>query len=350
MRVSPVPGRCGGSFQNSPISLSLILFGVSLALVAPWLFMDFGMVREPLLANELWNAGHVPLFFLLTALWLDYRVSGRAATARRLVIEPLSIGISIGLLIETIQLFTGRDFSLRDLMLDLCGIGTALAFRLPAVSALKDVHRKAIRTGAATITFLALIPLWLAAADLGFRQHQFPVLSNFETPLETIRWVANTKTRVIKHEHSHVLEITLWPRSGYNKVSLVHFNGDWTEAGYLALDINNTSGKNRGLTIRVHDEKHMQAQQDYNDRYNGHFNLNPGWNNLVIPISDIQRAPKRRRIDISKIAEIQIFNQGLEEKWIIYIDNIRLLPKAGPTAGLRTGNTENRRLSEAVVR
>ena len=276
-----------------------------------------------MLVNELWNAGHIALFALFSWLWLQYNAQAQAKSKSTFAIF-LIVGTAAGLGIEIIQRLTGRDFSLFDVVRDVSGMVLVLAF-CAKFDNIAARYLRILRGAVAVIVFLILMPLWMAAADYIIQYYQYPILSNFETPFENARWTSNTRTRIIENENSHVIEIIMLPKHEYNKVDLRYFHGNWADSDALTIDIYNTDSKNHSINLRIHDKRHAQGSQEYSDRYNNAFNLDPGWNTIHIPIEEVKYAPINRSMDLTKISNLQLFKHNLKEKWIIYIDNVRLL-------------------------
>jgi hypothetical protein len=52
--------------------------------------------------------------------------------------------------------------------------------------------------------------------------------------------------------------------------------------------------------------------------------LQPGWNSIVIDLTDVIRAPKMRQMDFEFIANIHFFTSNLKQSRVIYLDKLRL--------------------------
>jgi VanZ family protein len=281
--------------------------------------------RSSPIVNALWNAGHIPLFGLAALLWLRFRERRKSRSFKTATAEILILGTGLGLAIELLQWLTGRMFSPSDILRNTCGLLLALAFYPHRHSGLPRCWRGRLRAAAIVLTLAVLAPLWAAVADRVIRHYQYPVLSDFETPLESLRWLSTARTRIIEGEHSRVLEVTMRPRSGYSTLDLMDFHGDWSQSRALALQINSTAGTARRLTLRIHDRKHERGVQAYADRYNKSFELAPGWNRLVIATDEIKNAPADRAMDLTQIVNMQLFTSGLAREWTFHIDNVRLI-------------------------
>ena len=109
----------------------------------------------------------------------------------------------------------------------------------------------------------------------------------------------------------------------YSGLSLQHFPGDWSGRSGLAFNVFNP-GLQVALHYRVHDQFHRDSNQDYADRFNGTTVLHHGWNEIVIPMTDIVSGPKNRNMDITKIAGFGVFVMNQTGRRVLYLDNVRL--------------------------
>ena len=55
----------------------------------------------------------------------------------------------------------------------------------------------------------------------------------------------------------------------------------------------------------------------------GERNL-PGWNDIVIPMTDILYGPQGRRMDLTQIRGFGVFVTRQTDRRVLYLDNVRL--------------------------
>jgi hypothetical protein len=64
--------------------------------------------------------------------------------------------------------------------------------------------------------------------------------------------------------------------------------------------------------------------QEYSNRFNGSTVLHPGWNDIVIPMTDILRGLQGRTMDLTKIRGFGLFVMRQIDSRVLYLDNVRL--------------------------
>ncbi len=300
-------------------------FAIALLLIFPFFFIGGADYYEPRSVKELWNLGHW-VFFAVFVLVLD---SYWCATHRSVLFRVLAtffIVLLVGGGIELIQQrFAGRTCSMSDVVRDLLGGASVLLWK----AAYRQRRLQAIVSGIllTTVVVYSFLPLGFALTD-EFRSYQeFPLLAGFECDAELGRWGSRVEmhrvsTPRLQGEYSAKITLTT---DKYSGVSLDHFPGDWSGKKGLAFNVFNP-GRQLVLYYRVHDSLHRDdVEQRFADRYNGRTVLEYGWNEIIIPMTDIINAPKNRKMDSTKISGFGIFVMNQPERRVLYIDNVRLL-------------------------
>ena len=49
-----------------------------------------------------------------------------------------------------------------------------------------------------------------------------------------------------------------------------------------------------------------------------------GWNQIVIPLEQVENSPKTRKLDLRKVQKLAVFVYRLPQPRVIYIDDVRL--------------------------
>ena len=75
------------------------------------------------------------------------------------------------------------------------------------------------------------------------------------------------------------------------------------------------------LICSIQDKKH---NKQYTDRFNRRFVLGKGWNDLTIPLTDIENAPKGRLLNMELFDNLRHFVVRQEKERVIYIDHLYL--------------------------
>jgi hypothetical protein len=230
--------------------------------------------------------------------------------------------MALGLMVEVIQLgMKGRYFELGDLLND--GIG-ALAFLIFFSEYEKRHTAWIIRITSVMLILIAGTPFYVALINECNYRQQFPVISSFESILESSSWVMDNAE--IKRSKEHAAKglysgmATFLPGK-YSTLCNEDLIEKWAGYKMVAMDIYLPGEKGLKIVVRINDRKH---NQNYNDRYNQRIGLGPGWNLIRIKLDDIEKSPANRLMDMSAITRICIFASDLTEPQVVYLDNLRL--------------------------
>ena len=273
-----------------------------------------------------WQLGHVLLFIV----WTYSLVPALAQRIPRVQTQFMIVIVATlfaGLVIEYLQTFIGRDFSLRDLLFDLNGSLLALCVLIGSGTLL--IHKWPRRILYALTTLLscyATAPLAVAVVDEINMKRNFPVLADFDNQLEAGRW--NGRVALVKllseKGDDRVLRVLL-STDHYSGAALIYFHRDWYRYRQLQFELFNPGQTPLPLTIRIHDRLHYSlGNGDYDDRFNRQLTMEPGWNNIAIELEDVAEAPAKRTMDLANIQAFGFFSTDLPKARIIYIDKLRL--------------------------
>lgn len=276
--------------------------------------------------RNLWNTGHIFYFALVAYLLMKSQFIARQSPAVQWLII-LSMTLLTGWLIEVAQYYgTQRTPDSGDILRDLIGSLLVLAFTS------SQHHAKAIpwtllsKIAALSLLLIQLIPLMISLVDEAIAREQFPVLANFSTPFEMGRWSGGAERfRESPAGLSAVgfmkVNLTTQRHSG---ISLKYFPGDWRGFHTLSLQIYNPDAEAVSVTCRIHDRLHAIGRQNYTDRFNYAYLLQPGFNDIEIELDKVTASPKGRSMDLSRIHRLGIFASELAEPRTLYIQEVRL--------------------------
>lgn len=160
------------------------------------------------------------------------------------------------------------------------------------------------------------------------RNRMFPVINNFDSLLDTrFCSVRDAQLSVVPDPAgSHVpsgnrmARITFAP-ADFSTFVMEEPYPDWQ--GYSELEFLAYSDLQMPVTlvVRIEDERH---NNNYNDRFNAAFMINPGINAIHIPLTEIENAPEARRLDMTAIAAFMIFAVSPPKSFSLYFDDFRL--------------------------
>ena len=252
------------------------------------------------------NAGHAPLFFLLTlGVIFAMRDHPRFLGVRVYALAGL-IGAGAGFLSEVIQKPLARDSSWDDVVADAIGVVCALA--LYALFDRRSKLRAWQRLGAFAVAIsciaIFILPIVRMARAYVHRNAQFPVLADFHSPIDLF-W---TRSYGVKREIvDNALDVEL-VADEFPGVAIHEPVPDWRRFKILVIDVENPEGEALNLGVRVHDRRHNRT---FNDRFNRRFALEPfERRTLRIMLDEIRHGPRQRLMDMAHITEIALFRGG----------------------------------------
>jgi VanZ family protein len=310
--------------MNSRRLTTFDILAIIAFLAALWSLFFLSPPRNIRSIHYLWNSGHVALFFLFCHVFYLLKPRLRESPFSSQIVLLLSLSAGIGTLIEIMQLFmTGREASLIDIVADLTGALFYLSFRVVRRTTYFAVI---LRTSAIILMAVVLFPAATAFLDERTAALQFPVLADFESPLEKSRFkgkatIAVSSLYAFSGQYSLRLNTTTEKYSG---TSLDYFPRDWSSFQTLSFACYNPQMFSINLYTRIHDTLHAQGEMQYSDRYNHRFSLQPGWNELQIPLSAVRSAPENRLMDMSRIEAVGFFVKEEPAPLVLYLDTISL--------------------------
>ena len=249
------------------------------------------------------NAGHTPLFFLLTlGVMLALRASGRY-TGLQLYLLAALIGLGAGFLSEVIQRPLARDARWEDVFADAIGTVSALAAYalFDGRSNLKRWHRFVALLVIAACLAIYLAPIVTMTRAYLHRNGQFPVLASFHSRQE-LYWTLSIGVRREIVDDALEVEFVAGDNPG---IAFHEPVPDWTAYQTLVLDVQNPAAEPLNLGVRVHDRRH---NRQFNDRFNRRFDLKAGERRtLRISLEDIRRGPRNRLLNLERISDITLF-------------------------------------------
>lgn len=274
----------------------------------------------------MWDLGHVLAFAVWSYLLLSSpEMVGASSTGRQWGIVALFC-IVAGSATEAAQSILGGDPSFRDLLRDALGGSIALSWFSPWSRTVPRGMRRSVRSLSAGLVLVACLPLAVALYDERIARAQFPLLADFETPFEKDRWIGSAHTSVDHSAARHgqaSLRVEM-DASQFSGSFLYYFPRNWARYRFLRLDILNPSSDEIEITCRIHDRRHEEGEQRYEDRFNKSFRFGPGWNDLRIDLAEVARAPVGRTMNLREIRSIGLFASNLPAPRSIFVDYMRL--------------------------
>jgi VanZ family protein len=304
----------------------LWIYAAMLAVGSVLLFFGGPDYYSPRSFRHFWDLGHLIYFALLTGLLSQWNPVARQSLPRQWIIILL-ITLLLGSVIELLQNETTRTPDAADVLRDLIGSLLALTFGSLG-SKLRPVNRRLVlRIIVLALTLAQIWPLITSLIDEAIARDQFPLLSGFETPFEIDRWSGNAGMSVetmASIASGRVLKLSL-TTDQYSGISLNYFDGDWSSARALKIDLYNPDINPLWITCRIHDQRHTDGNEEYRDRFNHSYLLTQGWNHIEIDLKTVKQSPANRSMDMSRIRGLGLFAVKLRAPRIIYLDEVRLV-------------------------
>lgn len=277
--------------------------------------------------KRIWDLGHIFFFAILSYVLLQrwMWISKKKPIYQFLII--ISFLLLIGFTVEVVQQKFSRLMEVGDLWRDLLGILFGLFFFTKKRFLIRPILLYCIRMAILIGILIEFISPAIALLDERIAKKQFPILSNFETPFEYDRWEVDGKIRRTDIQYSegyYCLFVSLIPKK-YSGLTLKYFPRDWRNYEYFQFSILNPSHNVLRLACRIHDLIHVSLGEPYHDRFNKKLKLIPGWNTINIPLSEIENAPRDRKMQLSSISNFRIFVADLDSTLYLYIDYVNLV-------------------------
>ncbi len=280
----------------------LILLGILFFVAGALLFVPMPIPNN-VAGRTVENAGHMPLFVLITLGCLAVLRRDFGLEGVRLYTFAGVIGIGAGILSEAIQRPLRRDASWDDVLADAMGVVCALA--LFALFDRKAAMRRPVRIAAFAVALACIVayaaPLLRMTRAYLHRNGQFPVLADFRADIEQF-WVVGYGINRVKVGDALEVEFLADEFPG---ASLHEPVADWSKYQTLVIDVENPEPLDLRLAVRVHDDHH---NKQFNDRFNRVFDLRAGERREIrIPLDEIRHGSRKRLIDMHHISDITLF-------------------------------------------
>lgn len=276
--------------------------------------------------KECWNLGHVLFFFLATWLVVSLRASRQLPQKDWFFFIWVFLGVlGSGICIELLQKASGgRAVDGWDLYRN--QLGCLAAFVCTASLPLTQKGNRLLMLMLTGLLLVAARPLYQALADEQAARNQFPVLSDFETPFEQMRWrdihQLSRQQKFVRHGR-YGLRVQL-STATYSGTSLFYFPHDWRDYKRLYFSVFIPDTDFLFLHCRINDTLHNQHGLRFDDRFHKRFTLQPGWNDLSVALQDVRTAPATRLMDMEHIEGLGLFVIRQKRTHVLYLDHVYL--------------------------
>ncbi len=288
---------------------------ILLLLCLPFFFVEDPGSESEDLVRALWNLGHIFYFmFAIIALrrHLDMRDWPHWLT--------ISIAVFlISIIIEYLQYGVGREQGWEEIELNLIGAWLAIFWL--------NQGGPQVWVGRIIATGLVIHQIALAAQAVltDYRlKERMPLLTGLEMPYEIEWWQGPTsRSSAVARSGEFSLRVDFTTDS-HSSAQLTTLPRDWSDYQQLRFHIYNPYLTPLNLTLRVTDQLNKEQPLLYSDRFHLSFTVENGWNEVTVPLEDIQEAPTDRMLALDNISALEIFTATLREPKTIYFDGFQL--------------------------
>ncbi len=311
------------------MKLSRIL-SLSLLVAVPFFFWGGPSYHAARSLKTVWDLGHVAFFFILTILL--YQIISKKRSDSSLFFRfffIFSLIFFLGLFVEFLQSFqSGRSPDVFDLLRN--QVGCLLGFLYVSKGSSQESKNPLsnIFLGIPTVILVTLVcwPFIRGVTDEVVANRQFPLLSDFETPFETMRWtdISQLEVQDLIFRHGRKSARVQLTTARYSGVSLFYFPGNWEGYKKFNFSVYNPDNEELELHCRIHDVHHKKNNMEYKDRFHQKYLLQRGWNDLTVDLENVAQAPVTRTMDMKRIERVGLFVVQQKQPRKIYIDHFYL--------------------------
>lgn len=234
----------------------------------------------------------------------------------------------LGVVVELVQPYIGRQRSIIDAYYDLLGC-LAASFWFASSSA------RLGKTGQIYFRVSAVLLLIGSLAYPAYRLYikhavdeKAPVIADFESFWwHKVMW-ANNKAILERvnapdawSNDSQVGLVHFPAGARYPGISFAYMTPNWEKSESLSFELYSEQANDFFVIVRVHDRYHKNL---HHDRFNRRLLVKPGHNSYTVSLDDIRHSPRDRELDTEHVADLMFFMAYPKEHISLYIDNIRL--------------------------
>ena len=276
--------------------------------------------------KELWDLGHIFLFASIAYIITNSTFFKKNSNIKYFF-TLITLCAALGLAIEVLQVFIGRNFELKDLVADV--LGAAIGFAIANYINAKYIFNKRYLS-IISIVLISLISsrnLISVTTDEIYMRSEFPNLASYSNSFSLSRWDVN-KAQISRSERNsetgtQLLSVNFLPAK-YPDITLQHFVRNWNGYNFITFKVFNAQKKNINVEFKIYDRIHIENGYTYSDRFNMKLNLKAGWNNIKVSLTKVINAPKDREMDITSIKSISLFLIDVKKPVNIYLSDIKL--------------------------
>ncbi len=299
-----------------------------LLLILPAMASLFFLIEPldlPRPVRPLLDLSHVPIFALASGLLVRWLAPLARLGVRLQLAVVLLLAFVVGGGIELLQPFFGRNASLDDTVYDLAGAATGVLFCSRRRRDFGWHWRRGLQIAILAVLLVAsqrAVAWYLASSDAAAR---FPVLADFEAPFTARLWSLGERSDAISRNGLHSLFVS-FPPVGWSAVTLEPTREDWSAFRELRLAVFNPRSESQPLSVLIADRELPDRLGNRRPWFRQRVALEPGWNELAVPLAEVVIGAENGPIDISRIGFLTLEVPQSGTPVDIYIDDVHLVP------------------------
>jgi len=299
-----------------------------LILILPAMASLFFLIEPldlPRPVRPLLDLSHVPIFALASGLLVRWMAPLARLGVRLQLAVVLLLAFVVGGGIELLQPFFGRNASLDDTVYDLAGAATGVLFCSRRRRDFGWHWRRGLQIAILAVLLVAsqrAVAWYLASSDAAAR---FPVVADFEAPFTARLWSLGERSDAISRNGLHSLFVS-FPPVGWSAVTLEPTREDWSSFRELRLAVFNPRSESQPLSVMIADRELPDRQGNRRPWFRQRVALEPGWNELAVPLAEVAIGAEQGPIDISRIGFLTLEVPQTGTPVDIYIDDVHLVP------------------------
>lgn len=301
----------------------------------------FTVLLAPISAGhtEFWRRGedlaHAPLFALIAIGALEYsrqKIRGKPYGLNHYALAFV-IALTLGIAGELAQLLfsSTREAQLMDVFEDACGALAALCFHAHRNVELSLQHKRWNLTVALGALALLIAPIAQTGASYLKRWTQLPELVSWDSSLGhhflatngTDIALATVPQKWSIATNEDALYISPNNSNRWAGIVIEEPWPNWSLYTQLAIEVVNPNDSPLELILRIDDRGHNRK---YDDRFNRTLTIQAHARaRLLIPLNEVKAAPATRKLELSQIAQLLLFQDTERTARAYYLCGIRLL-------------------------
>jgi hypothetical protein len=282
------------------------------------------------------DSAHAPASAVIAACVFGWR---RATVARRSLLHHwlvcVTLTVMLGVLIEIVQHFIGRDAELDDVIMDALGAIAGTSFGVFATARCEPKQAQPwLSTVALTTALLTTVvvawPVLVMAKAYVDRDARFPLLMDADaftgTFFLTPYWIETSREPLPQRFRAgqisdHGYRVLLNSYSDWG-LGLLELPPDWSKFTTLTIDVINPKASHLALAVRIFSHPNGLVGRPGFIAY--HTTSQAGAFRWRIPLSQLHQSTGKQHVDLSQLRGMVIYGTAENRAREFYLVNVRV--------------------------